>query len=228
MTEDQNKEVSEEKKPTNDLLLMLIQAAINSDTFKRVLEAIDLFKKGAEVLYAKIYAFMEKLEFEPERLYIILMLLYSHQTIEKNKSDNRENKTLEKSTDEVQKFAAELVRNNRIEKELRQKIFSAMYASFGMGLTVEDRRIVLAEWEANRANIARRGKQAKAAERNARLIDAVLAVAAELRETPADSEKFAQRIRPDVRERLGLPREGSDYPAISSIRRSIREHRSSN
>lgn len=228
MTEDQDKRISEQKKPSNDLLMNLIQTTINSESFKRIIEAISAFKKGAETLYSKFYAFMEKLEFEPERVYIIYILLISKLAIETDKFEQRQRETLKKSSDEVQNLAVELINNKNIEKELRRKIFSAIYASFGIGLTVEDRRIALAEWEANRAEIARRGRRIKAAERNATLREAVFAVAAELREVPADSEKFAQRIRPDVRERLGLPREGPGFPSISSIRRSVREHRGSN
>lgn len=228
MTEDQDKEVSEQKKTPNDFFLALIQKAVNSDEFKQFLEALASFKRGAEAIYSRIYAFMEKLEFEPERLYIILMLTYSKTAIERNKSEQLEYNPLERGADEVQRLAIELIKNNSIERDLRRKIFSAMYASFGMGLTVEDRRIALAEWEANRAEIARRGRKIKAAERNALLRDAVLAAAADLREVPADSVKFAERIRPAVRGRLGLPGEGPGFPSISSIRRSIREHRSSN
>ena len=228
MTEDQNKNTSEENKLTNDLLIMLAQQAVKSDKFKQIIKIVDYFKKNAEALYSKFYEIMKNVEFEPERFYIIAMLGFSKKAVDSNKLEQWQRQSLEKSSAEVQRLAIEFIVDNNIESKLRRKIFSAMYASFGMGLTVEDRKIALAEWEATRANIARQGRQIKAAKRKASLRDAVLAVVADLREVPADSEKFAERIRPAVRERLGQPREGLGYPSITSIRRVIRDYKSSN
>lgn len=228
MTEDQNKNASEKNKSTNDLLLMLAQQVVNSDKFIQIIRILDYFKKNTELLYLKFYEIMKNVEFEPERLYVIFMLGFSEKAIDSSRLEKWQRQSIEKNSAEVQRLALEIIVDKNIESKLRRKIFSAMYASFGMGLTVEDRKIALAEWEATRANIARQGRQIKAAKRKASLRDAVLAVVADLREVPADSEKFAERIRPAVRERLGQPREGLGYPSITSIRRVIRDYKSSN
>jgi hypothetical protein len=72
-----------------------------------------------------------------------------------------------------------------------------------------------------RARIANAAKVAKATLCNQSLDDAIVAEAANLGKALASSIEFARELRPGVRERLKLHREGKDWPSESAIKLAI-------
>ena len=66
-------------------------------------------------------------------------------------------------------------------------------------------------WSANAAHVA------KARLQNQALDDAIVDEAANLGKALASSIEFARELRPGVRERLKLPREGKDWPSEGAI-----------
>jgi hypothetical protein len=70
-------------------------------------------------------------------------------------------------------------------------------------------------WNANAAHVAKTGP------RNQALDDAIVAEAANLGKALSSSIEFARQLRPGVRERLRLPREGKDWPSEGTIKLAI-------
>jgi hypothetical protein len=74
-----------------------------------------------------------------------------------------------------------------------------------------------------KAQEMRAAKSAKTDQRSVELVEAIKAIMAESGEHLKASEKFALKIRPGVQARLGLKREGNDFPSISTIKKTIRQ-----
>jgi hypothetical protein len=75
--------------------------------------------------------------------------------------------------------------------------------------------------KSSQALIARRAKAASAAERKIALDRAIVAEAEDLHLRPAAGEKFARRILPGVRKRLGVALDDKGWPSVSTIKRAI-------
>jgi hypothetical protein len=108
-------------------------------------------------------------------------------------------------------------------------IWHLIYKSFIIGFTAKKPKDIARELiddpeikryiGENTAAVARKGKTAKAQ----KLKDAIIVWAKENERPLATSDKFAESIRSDVRQKLGLSPVGKDWPKARTIRNAISE-----
>jgi len=104
------------------------------------------------------------------------------------------------------------------------RVISAMLiAAFDIGTSAAYTISTINYMLTGQANLARAAQTEQTAERKAKLSEAVRGAACDVNAKFAVSDNFAGMIRPGVRSRLGLPKEGKGYPSVSTIKNTLRE-----
>jgi hypothetical protein len=155
-------------------------------------------------------------------------------TVEDKAELERGLKTLRPAFDELAKCFLDPLRDSAQSRAMYGyvKLWELMTAAFQIGAygIVTDSAKAFFAPEIQRHMIdaqaakARAANSAQAAERKAKLVEAIMAAASEIgvgKTTLSASMKFALRIRPRVQSQLGLSLDKAGYPSVSTIKNAI-------